>query len=571
MTPQEFAQKIKSKYPQYQNIDDVELSRRIIKKYPQYAPQVEMPVNSDEVPSGILAEARQDLSQVKTGISESLNRRADKVSEIQSALRRGDQGKLRSFLQIFGQGAGAASDVIGEAVLGAGKAVLPQRAEEAVGGAVEKVAQGETVQKLVTDIQEFKEENPELGRDLEAAFNTILLGADVATGGITGRGVKTVAREGTEAAGRAAGKATSITGKIAGKTSAEIEGALTGTSAETLIEGFRAVRAGDESAEAFVQALRSQTTPEEIVQNLRNAVDSVETSQTRAFRESLDRIGNETVSTRGIINETRSKLDDFGITVKDGKLDFSNSKLRTVPQARNKVETLWDEIKALEGRGEIPLRDLDTTRQALGELLLVGDDPSATAANNIITDIKNRVKDIGINADNIGDDYAQMLSEFGENAEFLNEIKKGLATQDSKTIDQTYRRLATSLKTNNEQRMALLKELDDIADGSLIGSVAGQQLSEIMPRGIIRAFAASLGGAGFVLGGAAGASSALVPLIIASPRVVGEVVNALGLSARKTRIIIDSFKEAQDYVKKVFPDFPIPVPSAIEEGINQND
>ncbi len=41
MTPQEFAGKIKSKYPQYASIDDADLSRKMVAKYPQYASQVD--------------------------------------------------------------------------------------------------------------------------------------------------------------------------------------------------------------------------------------------------------------------------------------------------------------------------------------------------------------------------------------------------------------------------------------------------------------------------------------------------------------------------------------------------
>jgi len=41
MTTQEFAQKIKTKYPQYQNIDDNELVQKITTKYPQYKSQVD--------------------------------------------------------------------------------------------------------------------------------------------------------------------------------------------------------------------------------------------------------------------------------------------------------------------------------------------------------------------------------------------------------------------------------------------------------------------------------------------------------------------------------------------------
>lgn len=40
MTPQEFAQKIKAKYPQYQNVDDIELTNKILAKYPIYRSQI---------------------------------------------------------------------------------------------------------------------------------------------------------------------------------------------------------------------------------------------------------------------------------------------------------------------------------------------------------------------------------------------------------------------------------------------------------------------------------------------------------------------------------------------------
>ena len=36
-----FAQKIKEKYPQYQNTDDITLVNKIIEKYPQYLPLIE--------------------------------------------------------------------------------------------------------------------------------------------------------------------------------------------------------------------------------------------------------------------------------------------------------------------------------------------------------------------------------------------------------------------------------------------------------------------------------------------------------------------------------------------------
>ncbi len=36
LTVSEFAAKIKAKYPEYKDIDDLELSRKIVDKYPEY-------------------------------------------------------------------------------------------------------------------------------------------------------------------------------------------------------------------------------------------------------------------------------------------------------------------------------------------------------------------------------------------------------------------------------------------------------------------------------------------------------------------------------------------------------
>jgi hypothetical protein len=42
LSPQEFATKVKSKYPEYKDIDDVTLAQRVIEKYPEYADRVSM-------------------------------------------------------------------------------------------------------------------------------------------------------------------------------------------------------------------------------------------------------------------------------------------------------------------------------------------------------------------------------------------------------------------------------------------------------------------------------------------------------------------------------------------------
>ena len=40
LTLEQFGQKIKAKYPQYNDIDDILLSQKILAKYPQYSTQI---------------------------------------------------------------------------------------------------------------------------------------------------------------------------------------------------------------------------------------------------------------------------------------------------------------------------------------------------------------------------------------------------------------------------------------------------------------------------------------------------------------------------------------------------
>ena len=56
LTPQQFAAKIKAKYPEYADVDDVTLSRKIVEKYPEYADRVQLDPSLKRVGAGLLAE-----------------------------------------------------------------------------------------------------------------------------------------------------------------------------------------------------------------------------------------------------------------------------------------------------------------------------------------------------------------------------------------------------------------------------------------------------------------------------------------------------------------------------------
>lgn len=364
--------------------------------------------------------------------------------------------------------------------------------------------------------------------------------ADVAVGLSEGEspelGLGTYLGVGIPAASPVLGAIGRATNRVAGRITTETTGILTGTSQETIEQAFKSARAGGDELERFTQSLRGQRTPEQLVNNVRESVDVVQTSRNAIFKETLAELGDITVPTQPAKTRFTEALNKFKVTIDDnGTLNFTNSELRTVPAAQNKLTQAWREISSMPDN--MSLEQIDTTRQAVKAIKsIAGDDPSSNKANALIDEAVRSVREAGEQVEG----YGQMLDNFGETSEFLNELNRGLSTGDRATIDQAYRRLATTLKTNNEQRKALLTELDDATGGTLLSDIAGQQLSELYPRGLFRQILAG----GATVSAASGAlTPALLPsLILASPRVVGEFARSLGISANK----VDGFIEAVD-------------------------
>ncbi len=72
MNPQEFAQKIKEKYPQYAGMDDIELSKKIIQKYPQYQQQVNFDSSGQTTEGNSFEEKPKGLWDKFTGLATSI-------------------------------------------------------------------------------------------------------------------------------------------------------------------------------------------------------------------------------------------------------------------------------------------------------------------------------------------------------------------------------------------------------------------------------------------------------------------------------------------------------------------
>jgi len=99
---QDFAKRIKEKYPNYANLDDLELSRRIVSKYPQYKDKVNLPPVTGE-----------DISKIahQFGLTITSGKRS---SQEQKKLIKEGKTKATNSFHLFGQAFDVKGDRVGE-------------------------------------------------------------------------------------------------------------------------------------------------------------------------------------------------------------------------------------------------------------------------------------------------------------------------------------------------------------------------------------------------------------------------------------------------------------------------
>jgi hypothetical protein len=176
MTPQEFATKIKAKYPQYKDVDDLELAQKVVAKYPAYKSQVNLENGSTEPQNkGFIGRVADDFKN-----------RGQKVTETLTTFANNENANVKDVAQsgfnVAGQFAGGALDIVGEGI----KSIIPKAAETGLSKLSNKIADAITenprvltglnaVNGGIDKYNEWKTQNPEDAKSLEGAVNIGLL------------------------------------------------------------------------------------------------------------------------------------------------------------------------------------------------------------------------------------------------------------------------------------------------------------------------------------------------------------------------------------------------------------
>lgn len=338
---------------------------------------------------------------------------------------------------------------------------------------------------------------------------------------------QTGASAATPGLGTAIGAALPFAPKVIGAAArgvGESLGVSTGTGYGVIKEAYNAAAQGGERLASFTDALRGKIAPEEIVGEARDSLGKVVANRTKAYQADLAGLKTKTGSfdISPVIKKFSNTLEDFGVTKgKNGALDYSRSP--GLGRYEGEIKKVADVLKTWGTKpGDRTIVGIDKLKQTLDDFRIGSADSRKFDA--FVSGLRNEAKSLGKNEPG----YLNMLSKFEQSTGVIKEIQKGLSLGDKASIDTGFRKLTSALRTNNEFRKEMIAELDKASGGYLSSKIAGQQLSEALPRGIARQIE------GFGAGGLLLSGSGILPILqiaaVSSPRVVGEIVRALGLS-----------------------------------------
>jgi len=350
MSPQEFAEAVRKKYPTgvaadgrtYSEIDDVELSKRWVKANPEYKDQVEIPKidyqkdiqralpgyqsvetrlsqpvpEKKEPQKGVLGldadmsragrnERGMDLVETGQAVWGQMKGAGDDIRE---TIGRDDRNLAEKATMVGGSAFQGIAGVIGETFIGAGKLALTQEAEDKVASIAKNAAQGAAETQVAQDLMGwYNELDPRTRDQVDAAGGFVsLLGELVGVKGSTvlGRGAREgvggavdVATQGTQAAAKWVDTNVPVAAQSVYNTLPSMQSVVPRTSgvSESLVAGINRIKPSER--QAFSQM--SNQLPEQWL---------VDRGLTGTRNDTLTKLGNNFTALRTNVDEAIAEI-----------------------------------------------------------------------------------------------------------------------------------------------------------------------------------------------------------------------------------------------------------------------
>jgi len=310
-----------------------------------------------------------------------------------------------------------------------------------------------------------------------------------------------------------------VGGKLASVGVPALVGLSTGTSGDSLRQAYSAGREGGARQEALTENMRGEVDPSEVVDEAREAFQTMRQQTRSDFQQSKAALDLE--QTPIDFFPVAQAIEDLGESFNyKGFTELSSAgqtKMRELKILLNKFQSN-EAVQTAYG--------LDVLKRAIDDLYPRDINPGNEAV------VVQRARDIVKTAIlEQAPDYNKVMRPYEQARRLEIEMQKALSLGNNAAADTALRKLQSVMRDNVNAnfggRLRLVEKLEKAGDALLIPKVAGQDLQAVAPRGI-----------GRVAGGSAAIASLQNPLTLAalpftSPRLMGETALAAGAGVRK--------------------------------------
>jgi hypothetical protein len=299
-----------------------------------------------------------------------------------------------------------------------------------------------------------------------------------------------------------------------------------GVGEDAIKQAYKAGKEGGEALDNFTTNLRNADT-QSAVQILNDAQENLQALKQKrrdAYNEGMGKVSAD---------KQRLPFDDI-----DAGLNGIRDRWRTQKGIvkNESVKAVYDDmikkVDEFKESGANSLADFDDLKQSLNSMWSKhSNSPEAIAAISEMTKtISNQIK-------KVSPEYAKTMKAYEDASDLLYQIQHSLSLGKKKPAEVSLKKLLSTMRnnvsTNYGQRYSLAEQLQDMGGKNIMSSLAGQELSSVMPKGLRGVTTA--GGLGVLGMGGMLSAGAIPTLIASSPRFAGEAALAAGRTARMTR------------------------------------
>ncbi len=329
-----------------------------------------------------------------------------------------------------------------------------------------------------------------------------------------------------------------IAGQLAGGIGPQVAGGMLAKLREKIVSpifGSRALTGvGTEVIErasggtaAFRQGMRGRISDVDVYEEAQSALDRMLQIRRMEYKAQLPALENSTkiVDIQPLFKELSNSLTAFGVQFDaKGKIIRSTLDRSTLRDANQVIDMIIDWGSQT---GDLTPKGLDMLKRNLDSFY----SPNKNI-NAFVTPLRSKVKEMIIKE---VPEYGPMMQKYEQWSELIRDVKQNLSMGEKSSVESAIRKLMSSVRDDNEFRRSLIQELEKSGHTDLLDKISGMQMKDILP---------TMHGGTQLAAGAimsaiiTGDPRLLLGLPLASPRLVGEFVNAIGRTVNAYRKVV---------------------------------